>query len=90
MPFALIGIIVVTAVNGGGPADALSALAGISVAGVITGLALFVTLIPFMILVLKTEFYRARFYTVFRLQGMLPEPAMALPRLTQQEEETAQ
>ena len=43
--------------------------------GCVIGLALFAILMPFMILTFASGLYRERFYDVFRLQGMLTEPA---------------
>lgn len=40
------------------------------------GVMLYVMVIPFVLLAFRTTCYRDRFYCVFRLQGMLPEPAV--------------
>lgn len=56
----------------GGHIDIASQLLEVALMGLVFGGALFVLVLPYMILALNSDLFRQRFYGCFRLKGMLP------------------
>ncbi|MCK5271225.1 MAG: hypothetical protein KAJ52_01565 [Sedimentisphaerales bacterium] len=61
---------IAVSIMGSMPGELISVLLQISVTGLVLGSCLYVIILPFMILVLRSGFFRERFYACLRLRSM--------------------
>ena len=62
---------IAVSIMGSMPGELISVLIQLSVTGLVLGGCLYVIMLPFMILVLRSGFFRERFYVCLRLRSML-------------------